>query len=88
MIGNWLYHYFGIGGSGPWYAFWSGTGSDIGEITIVGGVVAMVRHINCVHTPCWRLSRHVTADGHKLCRVHLAMPKDALNLPDIHEDHQ
>lgn len=89
-VWGWVELHLGIarGGPDPWYNFWSGFGSDVGELAIVGGLVAMVRHANCAHSPCWRLSRHVTVDGHKLCRTHLALPLDELNLPVVHPDHQ
>jgi hypothetical protein len=73
--------------SGPYYGFWSGFGSDIGEVVLIGGVVAVVRHHTCAHRPCRRLSRHVTKDGHKLCRTHLKLPASELDLPDVHPDH-
>jgi hypothetical protein len=40
----WLLHALGIDDTaGPWYAFWSGFGSDIGEVAIIGGLVSVVR---------------------------------------------
>ena len=51
-----LLHVLGIdSASGPWYAFWSGFGSDLGELAIVG---AIVRHVNCHSKGCWRLGHH------------------------------
>ena len=85
---QWFYTYFVHILSGRGYQFWSGIGSDIGEVAIVGGIVAMVRHQNCAHKSCWRLGHHVTADGHKLCRKHLAMPAASLELPFVHPDHR
>lgn len=67
---NWLYHFFGVGGSGPYYGFWSGTGSDIGELAIVGGLLSLVRQHNCEVKGCVRLGRHQTAAGHKVCKKH------------------
>lgn len=57
------------------YNFWSGIVSDLGEITIVGGlitiVLAMWHHHNC-HVPgCWRWSWHPNPEtGHPECKVH------------------
>jgi hypothetical protein len=65
-------HAFGIDDTtGRWYAFWSGAGSDIGELAIVGALIAMVRQHNCEVHRCWRLGRHVVeGTGQKVCRKH------------------
>ena len=62
---HWLYVHFGISGTGPWYAFWSGLGSDLGEFALVG---AIWRAINCHEPGCWRPGHHVT--GHVVCHKH------------------
>ena len=49
--------------SGPWYGFWSGFGSDLGELAIVG---AIWNHLNCHENGCWRIARHRTP----YCRRH------------------
>jgi hypothetical protein len=70
-IGNWLYHFFGIGGSGPYYGFWSGTGSDIGELTLIGAVIVALRRINCHDKGCWRITTHpIEGTPYKACRKH------------------
>jgi hypothetical protein len=70
-IGNWLYHFFGIGGSGPRYAFWSGAGSDLGELTLIGAVIVAVRRINCHDKGCWSIVTHpVDGTPFKACRKH------------------
>ncbi|MGD0742376.1 MAG: hypothetical protein ABSA31_03690 [Acidimicrobiales bacterium] len=70
-IGNWLYWFFGIGGSGPHYGFWSGTGSDIGELTIVGAVIVGWKHVNCHDEHCWRIGMHkVEGTPYHACRKH------------------
>jgi hypothetical protein len=54
-----ILHFFGIideGGKG--YAFWSGVGSDIGEVAIIGAVLGMYRKHNCHATRCWRIGKH------------------------------
>lgn len=57
--------------AGPGYQFWSGIGSDIGEIAIVGGAIAIYRRHNCHVHRCWRLSWHAHPDhGHPVCRRH------------------
>lgn len=58
---------------GPYYGFFSGFGSDIGELAIVGGLIQIVRHQNCGVHHCWRIGRHeYDLDGakHRLCRKH------------------
>ena len=72
---NWLLHFLGVrptSGSGA-YAWWSGAGSDIGELAILGGLVTLVRHQNCGTSGCFRFGRHeYEMDGvkHKLCKKH------------------
>jgi hypothetical protein len=63
-------------GSGPWYAFWSGFGSDLGEYAIVVtllGHTAMAWRTGTCHRYwwCWR-HPHYLLEGtpYKLCRVH------------------
>ncbi len=62
---HWLYVHFGIGGSGPWYAFWSGFGRDLGELAIVAGIWHLV---NCNEKGCYRPGRHYR--GHVICHKH------------------
>ena len=73
---------------GPYYAFWSGFGSDIGEVTLVALFFGWLHHINCGHKGCWRPFRHTTKKGHRLCKKHIAWPDADLDLHEIHEDHQ
>jgi hypothetical protein len=57
--------------SGPWYGFWSGFGSDLGELAIVGGLVAVARRHNCHVHHCWRVGRHpVEGTTFVVCRRH------------------
>ena len=59
-----LLHALGIDDtSGRWYAFWSGFGSDLGELAIVG---VLWHHLNCHWERCWRIARHRT----HYCRKH------------------
>lgn len=73
--------------SAGYYGFWSGFGSDIGEVTLLVAVVSYARSINCHEPHCWRMGKHTTVDGHKLCRTHIVMGKDDLNLAEPHSDH-
>lgn len=55
---TWLAHILGLDNlSGPWYGFWSGIGSDLGELAITGTLAASVRRHNCHIPRCWRLGR-------------------------------
>jgi len=51
------------------YNFWSGIGSDLGEVTLITAVLATYWHHTCHVSRCWRLGRF--AHGHlKLCAHH------------------
>ena len=56
---------------GDGYNFWSGIGSDIGEITIVIAVFAWWKHRNCQVKGCWRIHlTNPTEAGHYVCKRH------------------
>lgn len=74
--------------SGPYYGFLSGTGSDIGEITLIGGLVVFYRSHECHNAPCHWPANHTTANGHRLCKRCIAKPNTDLDLHEIHPDHQ
>ena len=60
-----LWHVLGLdNASGRWYLWWSGFGSDLGELTIVA---VILRHINCHAPGCWRPARHQLRG---FCRKH------------------
>lgn len=84
-IGNWLFWYFGVSGTGSHYGFFSGPGSDLGELAIIGGVYAGLRRINCPITGCWKIGLHHTAAGHRVCRKH--HPDDELTVEQAHAAH-
>lgn len=69
------------------YNFFSGFGSDLGEVTLVVGLVTILQHLNCHQPGCWRLG-HPTPKGYKLCKKHVALPASDLDLHEIHPDHQ
>jgi hypothetical protein len=57
------------------YNFWSGIGSDIGEFTIVGGLLTIVlgfwHQHNCHYTGCPWLCWHADPEtGHPVCKKH------------------
>ena len=65
-------HIFGLdNGSGAWYLFWSGIGSDIGELAIIGGLIGVIRKYNCHVHRCPRLGRHhVVGTSWVVCAHH------------------
>lgn len=67
------------------YQWWSGAGSDLGELALITAVIAAYRHVNCDAPRCWRRGPYKTAAGHKLCRKHHpeAHPRH-LSLREIH----
>lgn len=69
-MGAWLYHVLGLGGTGPYYEFWSGAGSDVAELGIIA---ALWRAINCHEPGCWRLG--FSFDGHRVCHRHRGNPR-------------
>jgi hypothetical protein len=80
--------------SGPYYGFWSGFGSDLGEATLVGGLITIVlgawHHHNCHTKSCWRLGRPVEGTPYVAChRHHPAHDGDSRNVPveQIHQAH-
>ena len=68
----WLEVHLGIEDvSGPWYAFWSGFGSDISEIAILGAIAAFIHHHNCQVKGCLRPGLHpVVGTPYKTCKTH------------------
>ena len=87
----WLLHWLAVhtgtvNEAGPYYGFFSGFGSDIGEIAIVGGLISVYRRHNCEVHGCPRLARHQTAAGHRVCRKH--HPDDHLTAERVAADHQ
>lgn len=52
------------------YWFWSGIGSDIGEVTILGAVIGLYRHHNCHVNGCWRRGKPDPAHGFPACKHH------------------
>jgi hypothetical protein len=87
---NWIYFHLGLSNAGPWYAFWGGFGSDIGELSIFLAMGTMIAHQarihNCEVHRCWRLRRHTTAAGHQVCRRH--HPSDHLTAEGVTAAHK
>ena len=67
---NWLLHVLGVdNASGRAYLAWSGAGSDISELVLIGGAYGLLRKHNCHQSRCWRIGRH-TVDGSPWCNRH------------------
>lgn len=94
MFWHHLLHVLGVDNvSGPWYGFWSGFGSDLGEVTIITGLLAVYKKHNCHVAWCWRVGRHpftdeATGAEYLLCRKHhpgtLSRPPSAEAIDAIH----
>jgi len=70
-LGTWILHYTGCDNlSGPWYGFWSGFGSDLGELLLLGGLVTLVRHHNCHVKGCWKIGHIDPAVHAPACGSH------------------
>lgn len=54
---------------GPYYGFWSGFGSDLGEVALLGAIFGAYHKHNCHQPRCWRVGRH-TVDGTPWCNHH------------------
>jgi hypothetical protein len=89
LIQHWLAYMTGsanASGTPPNYNFYSGFGSDLAEITIIGGLVTIYRKHNCEVKGCHRLGRHTTDAGHHVCRRH--MPGGAPTHADVLRAHR
>lgn len=71
-IWHWIEVHTGtVNESGAYYGFWSGFGSDIGELALLGGLWMGVRRINCHVKGCPRIGHYeVTGTPYKVCRKH------------------
>jgi hypothetical protein len=97
-VNGWLGVHTGVvDETGPYYAFWSGFGSDLAEFGIIGavitGVYTVVRKYNCHQPGCWRVGNHPAAGGQfYLCYRHHpdykgSKPTEEL-IAKLHRDHQ
>ena len=69
---HWLLHVLGVDTeAGRAYAWWSGAGSDIGELAIIGAVIGTWRRANCHVKSCPRIGRvPVEGTSFKVCWRH------------------
>jgi hypothetical protein len=84
---RWLLHILGVdSASGQAYLAWSGILSDLGELALIGSLIALVKHRTCEVHRCFRLGVHQTAAGHRVCRKH--HPEDHLTAERVAEAHE
>ena len=79
---NALAHFFGLdNGSGANYLWWSGIGSDLGEVAMIGAAWTLARKHNCHVKGCWRLGKHdLEGTPYCLCaKHHPDVPADGVN---------
>jgi hypothetical protein len=72
------------------YQFWSGFGSDIGEVAIIGGLVGIFRQHTCHTKHCYRIAKHpVEGTPYKVCRkCHPTIGNKAPTRAEIHSAHR
>ena len=59
--------------AGEGYGFWSGIGSDFGEVVLLGIFATMFKHFNChVNSPhfCFRFGHPVPGTSFRACHKH------------------
>lgn len=76
--------------SGPYYGFFSGFGSDIGEVTILGAAFGLYRAHNCHSKGCPWIGKHaVEGTPYKVChRCHPTLSGDKATREEIHAAHR
>lgn len=89
-VGHALMHFFGLDDlSGSFYGFWSGIGSDLGELAIIGAAIGLYRKHTCHVDRCWRWARHpVNGTPYTVCRRHHPAIPDVVSHEDIVVAHQ
>jgi hypothetical protein len=74
LIWHWVQEVLGVNTGLPlhtlrWYNFFSGAGSDIGEVALVGSLIAIWRGTRCHIDGCNRHGKF-QFKHYKLCRIH------------------
>lgn len=84
---TWAGHFFGVSDEGgPGYGFFSGVGSDIGEVAIIGGLVSIYRKHNCHVDGCWRVAKHpVEGTPYVVCKKHHPSVPDVVTAEHVAE---
>jgi len=88
VIWHSLLHWLGLDSAGgPAYLAWSGFGSDISEIGILGALAMMIRRHNCHVRRCLRIGRHhVEGTPYVVCQRH--SPHGAPTHQDVLDAHE
>jgi hypothetical protein len=93
FLQHWLAVHTGtVNEPGGYYGFWSGFGSDLGELTLVtafvAGLYGAFSKINCHAPGCPRIGKHDVVDTpYRLCRRHHPDVPDDVTLQQIHAHH-
>jgi hypothetical protein len=97
VVDHWLAIHTGTADeAGPYYAFWSGFGSDLAEFGLISAVATTayqtVKRYNCHEPSCWRIGNHPAAGGQFfLCYRHHPDYQGSRPTADIigrlHRDH-
>lgn len=67
---HFLSHCLGLdNSSGSVYLFWSGFGSDLGEVTLIGMLIAWYKNHTCHVQKCYRWGKH-PFKHYILCKKH------------------
>jgi hypothetical protein len=90
---SWYWHPLGSYAAqiatGRGYQFWSGVGSDLGELTLVTGLLVVIaglwHHHCCEVQGCYRLQWKKTAAGDVVCKTH--HPEDPKTAAQVMQDH-
>lgn len=107
MLGpDWLYHPLGVCAQNPHaqyvacrgYNFWSGIGSDFGEITLLATAIAAllvvwrfyINHLTCHVTTCKKPAlHHVPGTAFRTCLTHHPeIPNGEITVEHIHAAHR
>lgn len=88
-VWGWFLHWTGTSDpSSYWYTFWSGFGSDLGEVAIIGAIIGAYRKHTCHAAGCWRISKHhVEGTPWITCRKHHPAIDRAPTAEEIGRDH-
>jgi len=70
-----------------WYNFFSGFGSDLGEVAIVGGLIQIYRKHNCHQKGCWRIGKHSVGHYVVCSKHHPGVPKGDITAKVIKQEY-
>jgi hypothetical protein len=85
-----LMRWFGLDDPGaPFYLFWSGFGSDLSELALLGGIFGVARHHNCHVKGCLRIKTYpVVGTPYKACKRHHPALPDVITAKHIKAAHE